>query len=193
MNDRSYHVESRELTGQPTAAVRASLSPGQPGGWLAGAYQDVIAYLSRAHVTPAGPPYARLTFYDDLVHIEAGFPVSSPVVAGGRVMPSSLPGGPVALTTHYGRYEDVPAAYDAIAGWLKEHGYEPAEPHWEVYFTTRRPNPIRPGGVPTSSRPTAPAEQGREARVVRVRRAGGNLRDRRQYGATVGGDVSALP
>ena|SRR5690349_3434129 len=141
----SYHVESRELTEQPTAAVRASLSPRELGSWLGDAYRDVITYLGSARVAPTGPPYARLTFYNDLVHIEAGFPVSAPVVAGGRVAASSLPGGPVALTTHYGRYEDVAAAYDAIAEWLKEHGYEPAGPHWEIYYTDPRtePDPAR--------------------------------------------------
>lgn len=112
---------------------------------MGAAYQEVMAYLGSAHMTPAGPPYARFSFHDDVVDVEAGFPVSSPVLALGRVTLSSLPGGPAATATHYGRYEDLPAAYEAIAQWLKEHGYEPAGPHWEIYYTDPRtePDPAR--------------------------------------------------
>lgn len=140
-----HHVESRELQEQLTAAARTRLSPGRLSAWLGEAYQEVIAYLGNAHMTPAGPPYARFSFHDDVVDVEAGFPVSTPVLALGRVTPSSLPGGHAATTTHHGRYEGLPVAYEAITQWLKEHGYEPAGPHWEIYYTDPRvePDPAR--------------------------------------------------
>lgn len=137
----SYDVEGRELTEQATAMVRARLPQSQLGAWLAGAYQEVIAYLVSAHIAPAGPPYARFSFHNDLVDVEAGLPVPTPVLAYGRVTPSWLPGGPAAVTTHHGPYEDLPAAYDAVADWLKEHGHEPAGPHWETYHSDPRTEP----------------------------------------------------
>ena len=141
----TYPIETRELTEQATAVARVSLPAAQLAAWLPGAYEQVMTYLAAAGAAPAGPPFARFTFHDDVVDAEAGFPVRAPVAGDGRVTPSSLPGGPVAVTTHYGRYEDLTAAYDAVAGWLKEHGLEPAGPHWEVYYTDphSEPDPTR--------------------------------------------------
>jgi effector-binding domain-containing protein len=141
----TYDIESRTLTEQPTAVVRASLPADQIGGWLPGVYQEVMTYLAGAGVAPAGPPFARYDFHDHTVDVEAGFPVSSPVPGYQRVTPSSLPGGPAAVTVHYGRYEDLTAAYSALAGWLKEHGRDADGPHWEVYYTDPQaePDPTR--------------------------------------------------
>jgi effector-binding domain-containing protein len=46
-----------------------------------------------------------------------------------------MPGGPVAVTVHYGRYEDLGGAYDAVTEWLKGHGDEADGPYWEFYHT----------------------------------------------------------
>lgn len=137
----SYHIEAGELAEQITASVQACLPPDRLADWLPTAYQEVLAHLDHAHMTPTGPPYARFTFHDDVVHVEAGFPVPAAVPALGRVAPSSLPGGPAATTTHHGRYEDLPAAYEAISRWFKDRGYEPAGPHWEVYCVDPRIEP----------------------------------------------------
>ncbi|MEV4703288.1 GyrI-like domain-containing protein [Actinoplanes sp. NPDC049316] len=141
----AYRIEARELAEQATASVAASLPQTQVSSWLAGAFQEVIGYLGSARLEPAGPPYARFSFHDDVVEVEAGFPVAGPVLALGRVVPSSLPGGPAAVTTHRGRYEGLPVAYEAVAHWMKEHACEPSGPHWEVYYTDPRtePDPAR--------------------------------------------------
>ena len=140
-----YRVEVRDLAEQPTAVARASLPAAQLGVWLPAAYRDVMTYLAAAGGSPAGPPFARYVFHDELVEVEAGFPVAAPLVGDGGIASSSLPGGPAAVTTHYGRYEDLTVAYEAVAGWLKEHGLEPAGPHWEVYYTDPQsePDPTR--------------------------------------------------
>jgi effector-binding domain-containing protein len=140
-----YKIQNLTLTAQPTAVVRASLPADEIGGWLPGAYQEVMTHLAALGVTPAGPPFARLTFRDHTVDVEAGFPVPSLVPSRGRVTPSMLPGGPAAITTHYGPHEDLGVACDAVTGWLKEHGYEADGPHWEVYYTDPQaePDPAR--------------------------------------------------
>lgn len=141
----SYRIDGQTLVEQATAAVQASLPTDQLGGWLSGAYEAVLAYLAEAGVSPAGPPYARFIFHDDLVDVEAGFPVTTRIPGHARIIASSLPGGPAAVTTHHGPYEHLTAAYDAVAAWLDEHGLRPAGPHWEVYYTDPRtePDPAR--------------------------------------------------
>jgi effector-binding domain-containing protein len=141
----TYDIQSRTVPTQPTAVVWASLPADDIAGWLPDVYQEVMTYLTDTGVTPAGAPFARLTFTGRTVDIEAGFPVPSPVSGRGRVVPSTLPGGTVAVTTHRGRYEELGVAHDAITGWLKEHGHEADGSPWEVYYTDPQtvPDPAR--------------------------------------------------
>jgi effector-binding domain-containing protein len=131
------------LAEQATAMVRASLRTDGIGGWLPGVYQEVSAFLAAAGVAPVGPPFARYAFYDHTADVEAGCPVASAVSGHGRVTPSSLPAGPAAPATHYGGYDELTVVYEAVAGWLKEHGYEADGPHWEVYYTDPQAEPAR--------------------------------------------------
>jgi effector-binding domain-containing protein len=136
-----YHFESRTLATRATVVIRASLTPAQLPAWIAEACADVRRYLTDRGIRPDGPPFARYSFHEDAVTVEAGFPVLSPVAGSGRVIASRLPGGPAAITTHTGGYQDLGLAHQAVTDWLKEHGLEPAGPHWEVYYTNPAANP----------------------------------------------------
>jgi effector-binding domain-containing protein len=39
------------------------------------------------------------------------------------------------VTTHYGPYEAVDQAYEAIQAWLHDRGLRPNGGHWEVYYS----------------------------------------------------------
>ncbi|MCM4084370.1 GyrI-like domain-containing protein [Paractinoplanes hotanensis] len=137
----TYHIESRVLTAQNTAVVRGSMPTERVPAWMAGVYEQVNRYLTDRGIRTDGPPFARYTFHGGAVDVEAGFPVLEPIRDGGRVVSSRLPGGTAAVTTHYGRYEDLALAYQAIADWMKERGVESAGPHWEVYYTNPAAQP----------------------------------------------------
>jgi AraC family transcriptional regulator len=141
----TYDIVERSVPAQYTAVVRGEMPADQLSTWLAETYQSVAGYLARAGIAPAGPPFARYTFLADAVAIEAGFPVGFEVPGESVVEPSVLPGGPVAVTTHMGRYEDLEHAYQAVLGWLRARGRVPTGPHWEVYFTdpNAEPDPTR--------------------------------------------------
>lgn len=141
----TYEITSRDLELQYTAVVRDEMPAAQMATWLPEAYHAVFEYLQRIGVEPAGPPFARFTFLPDTVAVEAGAPVAAEVAGDGRVEPSALPAGPAAVTTHYGRYEDLDKAYDAVVRWLDSHGLAPAGPHWEYYYTdpNAEPDPAR--------------------------------------------------
>lgn len=104
----SHHVEARQLVQQSTAAVIDQVPLTRLADWLEDAYHEILARLGDAGSTPAGPPYGRFDLHDGVVDAEARFPVSGPAPDIGQVEPSSLPGGTAAVTTHYGRYEDLP-------------------------------------------------------------------------------------
>lgn len=142
----TYEIESMRRDEQPTAACRATLSnDAAVGAWLAEAYAEVTRFLAETGNPAAGPPYARFTFRDLEMDVEAGFPVTRPVIAGGPVVTSALPAGPVAVTTHYGPYEDLEAAYKAVSTWLDAHGYVRRGGHWEIYHDdpARQPDSSR--------------------------------------------------
>jgi effector-binding domain-containing protein len=139
----TYDVTDRLLFDQYTAVVRDEIPRERLPAWLQEAYRDVSDYLRRHGIGFAGPPFARFTFLGDLVAVEAGFPVPGEVPGLGRVQPSRLPGGHTAVTTHFGRYEDLEDAYAAVRRWLVSHGRAPVGAHWEVYYTdpTADPDP----------------------------------------------------
>lgn len=137
----SYQVEIQMLPTHATAVVEGRMPVAAIPAWLPRVYQEIVTYLTSVGVGPAGPPFARYTFQDDFVTVQAGFPVAQAVAGEGRVAPSSLPGGPAAVTTHYGPYEGLTAAYDAVEIWLKENGREGSGPPWEVYYTDPQAEP----------------------------------------------------
>lgn len=130
----TYEIVSRDLAAQITAVVRGEMPVAELGDWLADTYRAVQGHLERIGMNPIGPPFARFTFLGGVVAVEAGFPVAGEIAGNGRVEPSTLPRGLAAVTTHVGRYEGLSAAFDAVHGWLNEHGYMTAGPHWEVYY-----------------------------------------------------------
>jgi effector-binding domain-containing protein len=140
-----YDIKRRTLIDRYTAVCRGEMPPTALPGWLANAFHAVADYLKGARVEPIGPPFARFTFMDGVVAVEAGFPVREEIAGSPPVEPSALPDGPAAVTTHIGRYEDLERAYTAIHTWLSGHGYTAAGPHWEVYYTdpNAEPDPAR--------------------------------------------------
>ena len=141
----TYEITDRLLIVQDTAVVRGEMAPEEMPGWLPNAYRTIGEYLRRIQVSPSGPPFARYTFLNDVVAVEAGFPVPCEVSGDGSIDASRLPDGPAAVTTHIGRYEDLTVAFGAVLRWLDDHGLVPAGPHWEVYFTdpNAQPDPSR--------------------------------------------------
>lgn len=136
-----YETASHNLEPQPTAVMRGEMPARELAGWLPECYRAVHEYLRGIGIEPSGPPFVRYTFLRDSVAVEAGFPVEQEVAGDVRVEPSALPGGQAAVTTHFGRYEDLEAAYKAVLSWLEAHGYAAIGPHWEVNYTNPQTEP----------------------------------------------------
>jgi effector-binding domain-containing protein len=74
-----------------------------------------------------------MLYLDDVPHVEVGVELTRPCPLTGRVVASSLPAGNVAKTVHWGTYDGLGGAHDAVIGWCRAHGRERAGPRWEVY------------------------------------------------------------
>lgn len=130
----TYEIQLVDLAWQPTAAVRGHAAVTDLPAFLGSAFGEVMRVLTEQDRAPVGPPFARYRPTGDGFDVEAGFPTSGPVVASGRVVAGELPGGPVAEVMHRGSYEDVAAAYEAVADWLAQHGCVPLGEPWESYL-----------------------------------------------------------
>jgi effector-binding domain-containing protein len=85
----------------------------------------------RARQTPAGRHVAL--YWDDTIRLEVGVELEGSFVADGEVVPSAIPAGTAASTTHIGPYSGLGAAHDAIKRWCEANGKKLAGPSWEIY------------------------------------------------------------
>jgi effector-binding domain-containing protein len=130
----SLAPQPRMLAEQATAVRRAILMPVQLTDWVPLACADVAAYLFRRGIPPSGYPFARShPVHEDLIEVEAGFPVAAPIAGSGLVRTSSLPAGPVIVARHKGSHETIGSARRAIDDWLHTEGADRAGDSWEIY------------------------------------------------------------
>jgi effector-binding domain-containing protein len=65
--------------------------------------------------------------------LEIGAEVASDFPGHGEVVGSTLPGGQVAATTHFGPYSGLGGAHQAVQVWCTANKRTPVEPCWEIY------------------------------------------------------------
>ena len=103
-----------------------------------------MQYLGELGEQPAGMPFAAYHNVDmqnldsmDMqnLDIEIGFPVVHRIAGKGEIHAGEFPGGKLASVMHIGPYDQVGPAYDALAQWAKDHGYESTGVAYEIYFS----------------------------------------------------------
>jgi AraC family transcriptional regulator len=130
----TYDITTRTLQEQPTAVVLGMAQAEFLAAWLRDAYAEVLAAVAASGEAPAGPPFARFAFHGHQVHVEAGVPTTGQIPPMGRVERGHLPSGAAAVVVHEGPYDGIVKAYDALQGWVLQHGFEKAEHHYESYL-----------------------------------------------------------
>lgn len=143
---RTHHIEQRDLAPRTTAVLRSTLAVAGIGPFIGHAVEAVTTALAAQGIAATGPPFARYhRTGEGEFAVEAGLPTASAVAPRGEVLASSLPGGPVAVMTHVGPYDEMEPAYQALADWVAARGGAPAGDPWEVYLTDpeQEPDPQR--------------------------------------------------
>jgi effector-binding domain-containing protein len=72
-------------------------------------------------------------YLDDQINLEVGVELDAPFAGQGEVHASALPTGPVATTVHFGPYQQLHRAHQAVRDWCEHHGHALAGPNWEIY------------------------------------------------------------
>ncbi len=138
----SYPCEIKKQAAQPTLSIRTRTSVQALPQLLGQAYGEICQYLDRLGEQPAGMPFAAYFNMDmqDL-DVEIGFPVAHPLPGQGRVQSSEIPGGNVATCLYIGPYEACGPVYEAMAQYVKEHGFTPTGVAYEFYLNDPNAEP----------------------------------------------------
>ena len=139
----AYQCEIKQFEPQTTLAVRvrasASELPQLMGRWFGAIGQ----YLVELRQPPTGMPYAGYFNMDiQNLEVEIGFPVGKDLPGKGEIQPGTLPGGKMATCMHFGPYDQLEAAYNALMAFVREQGLEPASAFYEMYMNDPNQVPV---------------------------------------------------
>ena len=96
---------------------------------------ELMAVVKTQGIGPTGPWLSHhLQMDPHIFDFEIAVPVSSAVVATGRVKSGRLPGGRVARAVYQGPYEGLGSAWGNFDKWITGHGHMPARDLWECYL-----------------------------------------------------------
>ena len=109
-------------------------------------FEDVFQKLQEKGIEMAGMPsgvYYKWEAEKGQTEMAAAIPVKEAVELGGDYELIEIPAGKMIGLNHYGSYEGLGAAHDAIEAYIKEKGYTPRPPATEEYVSdpTQVPNP----------------------------------------------------
>ena len=127
----SYSIRLEQFPGKPLAVVRRQASMQRLGAVIPQACGLVWSALRAAKVRGAGRHVA--VYLDSVMNLEIGVEMDAPFAVAGEVIASALPAGEVAITTHFGPYQQLREAHEAIHRWCEVNGREPIRPCWEIY------------------------------------------------------------
>ncbi|HXZ99194.1 MAG TPA: GyrI-like domain-containing protein [Candidatus Binatia bacterium] len=118
----------------PTAVVATSTTWEQfPKVW--GPLLDKVWAFIRGQAPPG--LYERghnvMLYKDDVPNVEVGVQVSRTFKPSGDVVPSTLPGGLVAMARHAGPVARLGETHEAVREWSASHGYRLTGVLWEIY------------------------------------------------------------
>jgi effector-binding domain-containing protein len=127
----SYTVCIEQFPGRPLAVVKRQAAKQQLGKVIPEACGTVWNVVRSQQIKGAGRHVA--VYLDQVFNLEVGVELETVFGGHGEVVGSSLPAGEVATTTHFGPYQRLGDAHDAILQWCAAHHREVVLPCWELY------------------------------------------------------------
>ena len=131
----SYNCEIVEQPAQPTLSIRAKSAVQDLPQLLGKGYGAIMGYLGELGVDPSGEPFVIYYNMDmQNLDIELGFPVIQPLPGKGEIHAARMEAGKVATCLYVGPYADCGPAYEALAQFVKDQGYEASGVAIEYYL-----------------------------------------------------------
>ena len=126
-----YQIHVEQVAAQLTAVVRRRASQRELAQVIPQACGEVWQFTRSANLPRPGRHLAL--YLDGQMNIEVGVEVFQHFAGNDRVICSTTPAGMVATTAHFGPYERLGEAHEAVHKWCADHGHKLARPSWEVY------------------------------------------------------------
>lgn len=126
-----YDIRVAQQTSTHLAVVRRIASLQELPTVVPDACGTVWKFIQASNTPDAGRNVA--IYLDDKINLEIGVEVAAPITGDGEVVASSTPSGKVAATTHFGPYNQLHRAHDALRTWCNAGGLQLAGPNWEIY------------------------------------------------------------
>jgi hypothetical protein len=125
-----YDVRLEQVSSCPLAVVRRRASLQE----LSRVVPDAcgVVWNFRAQQIKGAGRHVAL-YLDDVLNLEVGVELDTPFAGHGEVVGSVLPAGTVATAVHFGPYNRLGEAHQAIRDWCAQHGHALAGPCWEIY------------------------------------------------------------
>jgi effector-binding domain-containing protein len=125
-----YDVQLRHLAAVPLAVVRRQARPSDLSRVVPECCGLVWNAL-RAQGVKGGRNVAL--YLDGTINLEIGVEMSAPFVEQDGLVRSATPAGTVACATHFGPYQTLGAAHEAIRAFRAAGNHRFAGPSWEIY------------------------------------------------------------
>jgi effector-binding domain-containing protein len=125
-----YSVQLQDSPSIPLAVIRRRAAAAELAK-LVPECCGLVWSAVKAQNTKAGRHVA--VYWNDDIQLEVGVELQGQFVERDPVVLSALPGGTVAAVTHFGPYNGLGRAHDAIHAWCKANGHRLAGPRWEIY------------------------------------------------------------
>jgi effector-binding domain-containing protein len=125
-----YQIELTDSKPLTTAVIRSRVPANELSKFVPAACGEVWSFIRSAGLPRPG---RHLALYLNDESVEVGAEVSEPFAGNERIHCSKLPTGRVATTVHFGPYQRLSDAHEAIREWCDRHGHRCSGPSWEIY------------------------------------------------------------
>ncbi len=126
-----YLIELTHSEPIHTAVIRGRVRTNELPQFVPAACGEVWSFVRSANLPRPGRHLAL--YLDAQGSLEVGVEMSEPFVGNERIHCSKLPAGRVVTTAHYGPYDRLRDAHEAICEFCEEHRHERSGVSWEVY------------------------------------------------------------
>ena len=139
MIDTPEIVETADRT---TAIIHLTIPRSEIQQVMGPGISEVMAALGAQGIAPAGPWFTHhLRMEPDIFDFEISVPISTPVLAAGRVKPGQCPAMRVARAVLHRGYEGLGAAWGEFDAWIAANGHTSGPDLWECYVVGPEANP----------------------------------------------------
>ena len=135
----SYDVVIEEEPDALVASIRARVRPERIGDVIPDAFGRLTACVEPVGYGEGMPGIVMHEIREaEVADVEVFVPVAERFDPPEGITVTTLRGGTMVRTVHRGPYEGCRAAYEALAGWIEDHGRRTAGPPREHYLNDPR-------------------------------------------------------